>query len=827
MASPTARLMVLRQQQQQVKALNELANANATTNLNSIRNPLEVELPGHMAQMVNNILTDARPTNTRKALDPKQQEFEQFCDYIGGNDIYRYNLNFDKVYKFLYYQTFREKKKAGGDRAARKRGEYFNIEDYRSVVNYYLQGEEATPKNFPHPVNPIAKATFEQYKMVIKNMHTDQVTRGVCGMTWDLIWQLPCQRLMKHVKERTPKVKKATYQEKVNGEFAPYTMVERYEDIEKALWEDSKSAVSPRSINTQLRHRACCLYLTSGILRSESLHHAELSDFLCLKPPPRDTDIHPMFLMINQIAEGKTNHGHMLYGRATRHRDVTLCAVGAIAFYLEYRFHCTKEFEEFSVDDWLTNSKWFDVKFLIDINGDYSKEMLNDGYGKHVKKVLQGLNLSCSKLLHLGRNLGARILEMLEEESEEIRRMGQWSPSMFDNHYSCKLPLGPIRKLAGFQSDSKLYFNKRTVVEPSNFLQRNTPMGKWCYDAYDGVLEKDIEGKRQTAQHVLRFLCEMNRVFLQDAAAMSVLHERGDHPMFHHIPLFQSEEWMAYCAEMKHALENEENPLDASLEKVLPGVHQRLHYQDLAIKDLHEKVDSRFDDLTTTVTEGFKRMEAISVGDKDASNWRMASVALNVAQQLLRGSSGASPMDLVQEVNEPAEVQMDFTGTHVADDPSGTSFYQPMRTVTQCSEYSDQQSTEEDIAVDPSVHSSFRISTKFNSLTAVWDTWYGIGQYTDVYGGITGRNDQFGAKWRKHLDKQQYSRVNRIVKGIHGYAAEKEIPMDEAVAELEATYETCNRNLQKFVDLLQDNGYLKKGGRRGKTAAVVNDTSDK
>jgi hypothetical protein len=108
------------------------------------------------------------------------------------------------------------------------------------------------------------------------------------------------------------------------GEFAPYTIVERYDEIEKALWEDSKSAVLPRSINTQLRHRACCLYLTSGILRSESLHHAKLSDFLCLKPPPRDTDIHAMFLMINQIAEGKTNHGNMLYNRATRHRDVTL-----------------------------------------------------------------------------------------------------------------------------------------------------------------------------------------------------------------------------------------------------------------------------------------------------------------------------------------------------------------------------------------------------------------------------------------------------------------------------------------------------------------------
>jgi hypothetical protein len=335
----------------------------------------------------------------------------------------------------MYYQSFREQKKRGGDKAARARGEYFNAEDFRKVMSVFDNDldEDVSPDAFPHPVKPIAKSTFEQYKAVLKCLHTEQVTRGVCGMTWDLIWQLPCQRLLKHVKERAPMIKKATYQEKVSGEFAPYTIVERYSEIEQALWEDS-SNVSPRSINTNLRHRACCLYLTSGILRSESLHHAELSDFLCLKPPSKDTDIHPMFLLINRIAMGKTNHGKTLYGRATRHRDVRLCAVGAISTYLQYRMHCTKEFDNFTADDWLDNKKWFDIKFLVDINGsDFKTEMLNDSYGIHIKKILTKLSLSCSKLLHLGRNMGARILGMLEEESEEIRRMGQWNPSMFDN----------------------------------------------------------------------------------------------------------------------------------------------------------------------------------------------------------------------------------------------------------------------------------------------------------------------------------------------------------------------------------------------------------
>jgi hypothetical protein len=82
--------------------------------------------------------------------------------------------------------------------------------------------------------------------------------------------------------------------------------------------------------------------------------------------------------------------------------------------------------DNFTAEDWLDNKKWFDIMFLVDINGrDFKTEMLNDSYGIHIRKILTKQCLSCSKLLHLGRNMRARILEMPEEESEEIRRMGK------------------------------------------------------------------------------------------------------------------------------------------------------------------------------------------------------------------------------------------------------------------------------------------------------------------------------------------------------------------------------------------------------------------
>ena len=54
--------------------------------------------------------------------------------------------------------------------------------------------------------------------------------------------------------------------------------------------------------------------------------------------PKRDNDIDPVYIMVNQISEGKTNKGRKLYGRATRHRDVSLCCIGGLSFYLALVF---------------------------------------------------------------------------------------------------------------------------------------------------------------------------------------------------------------------------------------------------------------------------------------------------------------------------------------------------------------------------------------------------------------------------------------------------------------------------------------------------------
>lgn len=204
--------------------------------------------------------------------------------------------------------------------------------------------------------------------------------------------------------------------------------------------------------------------------------------------------------MINQIPMGKTTHGVKQHGRATRHKDVRMSAMGSWAFYLQCRIFRTGEFAEMSVDDWSDNEKWFDIKLLADIIGSAAEEMTSDSYLYRQKVMLKALNLPSGDLLHLGRDLGSKTLDLSEEETKEILWMGQWSSGAWDNSYSSKHLLAPIQKLAGFVG-SKMYFNTRTSIEPPPDLLQLTPcIGRWCHSALDAVSEVvSNNGKHQMA----------------------------------------------------------------------------------------------------------------------------------------------------------------------------------------------------------------------------------------------------------------------------------------------------------------------------------------
>ena len=122
--------------------------------------------------------------------------------------------------------------------------------------------------------------------------------------------------------------------------------------------------------------------------------------------------------------------------------------------YLECREGICREFANMTKENWTDNSHWFDIKFLADVNGTASNtkdEMKSDTYGEKVKDHLRTLGLPMNKVLHLGRNIGAKTLDLMEVDVNEVKRMGQWNQSIYEKAYSSKLPMTAIRNLAGFE----------------------------------------------------------------------------------------------------------------------------------------------------------------------------------------------------------------------------------------------------------------------------------------------------------------------------------------------------------------------------------------
>ena len=135
-----------------------------------------------------------------------------------------------------------------------------------------------------------------------------------------------------------------------------------------------------------------------------------------------------------------------LYGRAMQHILVELCSLGGFVLYLAMRFANTKEFDLFTGEDWLEKKKWFDIKLLVDAtrsDADHCKPMANNTYADTIKTTLRGLSIPSNHWMYLGRTLGPKIIELLEEELDDIQRVFLLHQAAFaPNEEACRLHYG-------------------------------------------------------------------------------------------------------------------------------------------------------------------------------------------------------------------------------------------------------------------------------------------------------------------------------------------------------------------------------------------------
>ena len=186
-----------------------------------------------------------------------------------------------------------------------------------------------------------------------------------------------------------------------------------------------------------------------------------------------ESEPHHYECWVAQIPVGKVNHdGTILYSWALRAKDVCLCTLGALGFYLLWRFDMTCEFVE--PPDFTLNESWFDIKLLVDSSctiGDNTSIMSDKSYGDAVKEICRKNEVPSNHIVHIGQEMGPVILEFAEIEDSFIKKLGNWNPDTQNKAYSAKLPLLPMRVAAGHSKAEGCHFNPWIVLEPSEELQ--------------------------------------------------------------------------------------------------------------------------------------------------------------------------------------------------------------------------------------------------------------------------------------------------------------------------------------------------------------------
>ena len=103
------------------------------------------------------------------------------------------------------------------------------------------------------------------------------------------------------------------------------------------------------------------LFTTRGILRGDTAFKLELADLFHVNVKRHD-DPHLLTVFILQFVTGKSNHSVKLYGQVARHVNVKM---GSSRSIFSIVFLLQKKYMEDLKINFLDNSIWFDIKFLL------------------------------------------------------------------------------------------------------------------------------------------------------------------------------------------------------------------------------------------------------------------------------------------------------------------------------------------------------------------------------------------------------------------------------------------------------------------------------
>jgi hypothetical protein len=175
---------------------------------------------GQLRAVVDVYLQRLQKDNTKLAYLPKIKEFKGFCDFLfpGLSPSCRYQVDSDKLYRFMFYHVFREKKRVGGRGGVE---EHFDPYEYERVVGKYAAlfntvqhnvgdvcYQEGAEGDVPDPTSPLGYDQINTYRSSVRHYYEMQYELNANRLRWDEINTPSVKKLLSIVKGRNKRVKK-------------------------------------------------------------------------------------------------------------------------------------------------------------------------------------------------------------------------------------------------------------------------------------------------------------------------------------------------------------------------------------------------------------------------------------------------------------------------------------------------------------------------------------------------------------------------------------------------------------------------------------------
>jgi hypothetical protein len=424
----------------------------------------------------------SRPPNTQDAYGPRQKEWREWClrkRFADGELVTE-----GKMVAFLDQEVVGRQVRSHPRRDAPP------------------AEEEGAP-----PV--VGLATFSLYSAALVDLWKEQVSMGLnqhsnprtTGKTWKEAYTA--------LRRSHREAKRAAYADRGVGTLQDGYTRDQFRACLDGLWQ--AGAASPRSAEQYLR-TACDLLLDhTMLLRGHSTRACQLADLFTLEF--QNEGVTPCWPVIMVMDQGKTNQfGKREYAACIRNKEVVTCPVGALAFYLFFRWH--RGGEDFP--DFTSRRHWYDI-FLFR-GKDPRREITYDTQLEWTKRAFTAVGLTTSKKTHAGRGQGAREAETRGATEFDIRRAGRWNSDTMSNAYLSAFPRTAIKALAGFDVNFQAnYYLPRAKEEPCEALAARVwpRVDAWLAQFEEGVNEPDLAG-----QGFLKLLKRLRIVVLQDSVLL-------------------------------------------------------------------------------------------------------------------------------------------------------------------------------------------------------------------------------------------------------------------------------------------------------------------